>query len=510
MNKTSATVATRVDADGVEHGAGNTDVHACAGSGFSRREILAAASAGLFALASPGAALAGIATRGGSVLVIGAGFAGLAAARRLIERGYSVTVVEARDRAGGRANTLYGFADHPVELGCQWINRSDPYISEYLNEFNLRMIADPWEGLLAGVDPQTGQYAYLNLDQTDSLWAAFGLVNREMADLPRGSTETIADIVDRLDLPPLAHRLVDAEISSDAALLPASVGGYEWWFESDGIGPNGYLRDGMSGLAELLADGLDVRYGHVVAGIDYSPSGATVSFRDQPPLAARYVVVTVPLGVLKLPPGELGHIAFNPPLPVDKQEAIAAIPFGTFNKVMMRFNQPFWTDVKRPAGDGKWTFLYLLNDHFDGPTLFADASYGRTRGELRGGAVLIGLVSAEWGRSVEMNEQLVELMVSRLKAAFGAEIVEANIPGGKSLPPYHLYSWDDDPFTRGCYSVAAVGSLEHRKALATPVLDTLFFAGEAIGSSVPGGGFRTATIVAALGSGVDAAKKIGA
>ncbi len=469
---------------------------------FTAASGLAAYAGGREAAAKPGSA------SGSSVIVIGAGFAGLAAARRLIERGFAVTIIEAQDRPGGRAKTLHGFVDHPVELGCKWVNRRDPYISDYIGTFKLKTIGDKWAGLLTNDVRGDGRYQPLERRDDLALWKSFNKVNREMALLREGSTETIGDIGDRLELTRLQRILLDAEIASDAGVLPTGVGGYEWWYEDDGIGPNKIFRDGMSGLVERLASGLDVRLGHVVTGIDYSADGATVHLLDRESLAARYVVVTVPLGVLKLARGQRGYIEFNPPLSTAKRDAIAAIPVGTFNKVMMRFTDRFWAKVKNPYGSGKWTFLYLLEDHFAGPTLFCDASYGRKSKELRGGAVLHGLVSGEWGRSVELNDELVALMVSRLKGVFGDDTVRDHIPDGRALPPYHVMSWDDEPFARGCYSVAAVGTLPHRRNLGAPELGTLYFAGEAIGSKVPGDGFRTATVVAALGSGVDAANQI--
>lgn len=447
------------------------------------------------------------APRGGpSVIVIGAGFAGLSAARELMSRGISVTVVEAADRVGGRAKTLHGFVDHPIELGCKWVNRGDPFVADYLQTGLLGTIPDKWEVMLAERAASPDRYRRLELAEYKNVWQAFGAVNVAMSQATRGDGATIGGHADDLGLDLRQRRLVDAEIASDAGVLPSGVGAYEWWQEGDGVGTNVYLRDGMSGLVSLLSAGLDIRLGRVVHRIDYNAAGATVHVVGHPPMSARYVLVTVPLGVLKAAPGEPGHIEFNPPLPPQKQAAIRAIPVGTFNKVMMRFRTNFWAGRRVPFDDGRWTFLSLLDDHFGGPTVFADASYGRTAGELGGGAVLHGLVVGEWGRSVAMDDGLVELMVSRLKAVFGRREVEANIEGG-GLPAFVMQSWDADPFARGCYSVSAPGTTPHRRNLGRPERGTLFFAGEAVGSDVVGG-FRTATIVAALGSGADAAAKI--
>lgn len=444
--------------------------------------------------------------RGASVLVIGAGFAGLAAARRLTDLGFAVTVVEASDRIGGRAKTLHGFVDHPIELGCKWVNRADPFIADFLQAGPLGTIPDKWEVLLAE-RATPDRYRHLELAEYKSVWQAFGTVNAAMAQATRGSGVTIAQLADGLGLTAQQRRLVDAEIASDAGVLPNSVGAYEWWQEGEGLGTNVYLRDGMSGMVALAAAGLDIQLGRVVTRIDYNASGATAHVLGHPPINARYVLVTVPVGVLKQPRGAIGHIEFNPPLSPEKQAAIHAIPVGTFNKVMMRFNTNFWARRRVPFDDGRWTFLTLLDQHFDGPTVFADASYGRSPAELANGAVLHGLVVGEWGRTAALDDTLVSLMVDRLKSVFGHRRVEENIPGGAPLPPYVVQSWDDDPFIRGCYSVSAPGTIPHRRVLGRPERGTLFFAGEAIGSEVAGG-FRTATIAAALGSGADAADKI--
>jgi monoamine oxidase len=105
------------------------------------------------------------------------------------------------------------------------------------------------------------------------------------------------------------------------------------------------------------------------------------------------------------------------------------------------------------------------------------------------------------------QERLAMRIIEQLRALYGERTVDAALPAGRRLPELRLQSWTQDPFARGCYSVATPGSRALRRALAEPESGTLYFAGEAVGADV-GGSFRAATISAAIGSGQAVAEQI--
>lgn len=471
----------------------------------TRRSMLRAslAAMGLAALAPRllGSEPTARANGSGRVIVVGAGLAGLLAARRLVDRGYEIVILEARDRLGGRAHTLHEYVRHPIELGAHWIARRDPIMRELVRTHELRLVEDHQVSMLVARTPRDTWQRLSDEDEErfDKAYERF-----ESAAEKASKGTSLQGVLDRLSLRDDERLYLTAEIASDTGALPSEVGAVDYASEGDDRS-DASLGAGLSALVDALADGLDVQLNAVVSEIRYREDRVRVVTVDGDEHRADYVIVTVPLGVLKLSP-DAGGIAFSPELPFRKRRAISEIGVGTFDKLVMRFERRFW--------GADWTFLTFVSDHLGGPSIIVNPTVGRSGDELRGPAALIGEITADWGRRAtpdpandEAVRELVRVFLHRLRGVFGNEAVNGALPPGQSLPDYYFHSWTHDPFARGCYSVATPESLELRRWLADPEEGTLFFAGEAVGGRVDGR-LRTATVAAALLSGAAVAESL--
>lgn len=458
------------------------------------------------ALAGCGVLPGGEKKSGKRVIVVGAGLSGLAAARRLKEKGYEPAVLEARDRIGGRALSIDALVGHPVEAGGAWVQQKDPVIKNLVGPKGFRVLPDKWDSMIVA---PAGEGSWRPVPERDAerLEAALKRVGDASAKEPKDSRRTLEEVVAQLSLPQEELRFVAAEVAATTGSIPARVGAREYAAGGHPDTGAAIVAEGMNAVSGALADGLDVRLGTVVTRIDHSPKGVTAHLEGGEQLQADFVIVTIPLSLLKLEAGSgPGAIAFNPPLSEPKRRAIQTIGYGTLDKLFLRFEKRFWRD--------DFTFMTFLDDHMAGPTVLVNASRGRNGAELNQGAALTAELAGEWGarttpRPDDLEGQLllVDQCLDRLRALFGVGAVDGALPRGSKWPRIHLQSWTHDPFAHGAYSVATPGSQELRKHLAEPESGRLYFAGEAVGGKV-NGELRTATITAALVSGVDAANKI--
>ena len=231
-----------------------------------------------------------------TVAIVGAGASGLAAAAWLTDEGYDVTVLEARRRTGGRIWTDRSLG-MPLDLGASWIHGTS---------------GNPLMELAAAQG--------LSTRATGESYVIRGGDGREMSDA---------------DAPAWLENV--AEVQHSLGADARDVNGSAYWADTDYEGEELILPGGYDRLLGGIADGLDIRFEHVVTRVDVGEDGVRLQDSKGRDAVFDAVIVTVPLGVLKR-----RAIRFSPPLPRAKTDAIARLGMGTLDKVYLRYEEVFW------------------------------------------------------------------------------------------------------------------------------------------------------------------------
>jgi monoamine oxidase len=404
----------------------------------------------------------------GAALVIGAGIAGLSAARALKDAGRAVTVLEARDRIGGRIHTSRLWQDVPIDLGASWIHgaKHNP-----LTEL----------AAAAGASIAVTSYDNTQLHFAESLrggaaggrgeqWAS-SVVERARAAAERADhDQSLREAIDRISPPTSRSAIQRAQLEFHLAgnfeqEYAGAVEQLSAWNLDDGEefgGDDMLFPGGYDQITRFLARDLDIRLNAVVAQIRWDEGGVELALSTGEVLRADQAIVTVPLGMLKT-----GAIRFVPDLPGDKRRVIERLGMGLLNKHFLRFDHVFWPTgydwhelVKETPGRwSQWVSLVKV-----------------------GAPVLLGFTGAEAARVIEPRDDraIVAEAMEAVRAMFGASAPE---PVG-----WQLTRWSRDPLALGSYSFNAVGSgRSDRDILARAEAGgVLRFAGEACSSAYPG------------------------
>ena len=287
------------------------------------------------------AQVAEVAGDGEQVIVVGAGIAGLTAARQLRAAGHEVTVLDARDRVGGRLHTVQPEGwPIPVERGASWVHDTEASdLADELARLGVDTVAFDYAAAVLGtdrapLDPDDG-FGEAGAEAVEEAvaWAAEQEGDRSLADaLDESGAAEAADAVDPLELPfHLATEIV-TEYGADPDELSA-----RWGLEEGSEGDDLLVVGGYDRLAQDLAEELDVALARPVDRIALDADGVAVRTADGQQRAADRVVVTVPLGVL-----QAGSITFDPPLPAAHAAAIERLGMGLLDKYWFRFDDVFW------------------------------------------------------------------------------------------------------------------------------------------------------------------------
>jgi monoamine oxidase len=408
--------------------------------------------------------------------VVGGGMAGLTAALELAGR-YSVTVLEARQRFGGRIHTVRDRAGLPLELGAEFVHGNAPETARFINGAKLRThevpdrhwkiegnrwieLPDFWEQLSCVTDE-------IDSHQGDQSFARFLSKLRK----PREAVALAAGFVEGFHAAPLDNASTQATHLSEESSE-----------EMDGQKQirihGGYDRIVEYAVNTCREAGVNLRTGVEVQAIDWTRRPATVIVREesQSEIIADRVIVTLPIGVLKG-----GAIQFSP-VPESKVAAIESLEMGIVTKIVLCFREPFWSEMN-------FGFVHSNDEWF--PTWWADER----------GNILTGWAGGPHGEKLARND--TDFITHRgLESA--AKIFGERLPRVRELlVGAYTHNWQRDPSSRGAYSYVPVNATGACHELARPESEALFFAGEATAID-----YQFGTVHGAIASGLRAARDL--
>jgi monoamine oxidase len=415
-------------------------------SPFTRRTFLAGAAA--FA-ARPafgqGAAPAGSADV--DVIIVGAGAAGIAAARRLSAAGRSFTLVEATSRIGGRCFTDTRSFSVPFDRGAHWIHSPD---INPLTKLAPRTGLDIYQAPSAQ-RVRIGQRGARESELEDYL-SAIVRSNRAIGEAVRGKPDMDA-------LRALPRDLGDWQASVEFALGPYSNGKDLRDISAIDLSKaadrdiGAFCRQGYGALLAKLAEGIPVELETPITQVDTSKPARLEAVTPRGTISGRYMIVTASTNVLAAE-----RIKFDRGLPKRQLDALAALKLGSFDHIALELpGNPLGLqrdDLVLERASGPRTAALLAN--------------------VSGTPLAMVEVGGRFGRELMAKGDMaaVDFAVEWLTGLFGSNFKRA-------VQRTQSTRWNDEPWVQGAMSTASPGVPWARAALREPVRDRIYFAGEA-------------------------------
>lgn len=379
------------------------------------------------------------------VVIIGAGAAGIAAAHKLRELGLSYVHVEAAPQVGGRAITESSTFGVPYDHGAHWVQNENrnPYFAR-AKASDYRFYRAPEEyGIYADDRPATSA-------EEAEMWSSWENVAEAMGAAGAGG----------LDVSPASVAPAEGDWTKTAWF---GIGSWEmgkdmedfscldWWNSADSN--DWYCDAGYGALVADHAAGLNISLNTPVTKISWGGAGVEVE-TTRGTIKARAVILTVSTGVLAAE-----GIAFDPPLPAPKQDAINGISMGYYNHIALQFSE----DIFGMGADG-----YVLHKVGEDKEAFGALT------NASGSGLAYCDVGGSFARELELAGEAAatDFVVGKLRSLIGGDV-------DKYLVKSAVSNWGEDPLVRGCYASAAPGEYPMRAVLREPLADRIFFAGEA-------------------------------
>lgn len=387
-----------------------------------------------------------------TVIIVGAGISGLAAAKKLKEKGFNVIVLESQDKVGGRlrSNRSLGIA---FDEGASWIHgiNGNPITSlaQQAGMETFETVDDQSERSYDIGGVLRSAVTYQNAE--DELYNILDTM------MNNGSTTQSFETVFNNLYPSKANdRLWKFLLSTYVTFDTGDLNNLSSLLYNEGEEYSGIEKiatNGYDTIPNYLANGLSIQLNQRVSKIDYTNAKIQITHNGSIS-EADYVIVTVPLGVLKA-----NKIQFVPSLPTSKQNAIQKIGMNCVNKFLLTWSTEFWDDTQyisyTPTTKDK--FNYFVNVKKFHPTVNA----------------LMTFAYADYARQTELmtDAQITNEIMAHLKDIYG-----------NSIPnPTNLLrtKWQSNENSYGAYSYTAIGTeMQHFEDLAATINDKLFFAGE--------------------------------
>lgn len=355
--------------------------------------------------------------------------AGLGAARALADQGIEPVVIEARDRIGGRVDTV-DWEGTKIDLGAAWIHdsRGNPLTTVARNA-GLELIPTSYDRVSLRTPSATAVPASRVERMMRARDSIISALYRQARSRPAGpmapalKTQLAGRRLTRAERSALDW-LLGVEIPLDLAADPSqlSLDGFyegETW---DG-GPDVMVRGGASQLVSAVAEGIDVKTGQAATAVRQLADSVQV-LTSRGTIEADGCVVTVPLGVMKA-----GTIRFDPPLPSSTRRAVSRVGFGLLEKSFLSYGQPWWPGSATQVGT------------VGQPLARTASAFPLER--LTGKPILCGFTGGTWAATLEREGRTVEAVIAQLRAGFGPAADTSRTLSTR---------WLADPFSRGAYS----------------------------------------------------------
>lgn len=415
------------------------------------------------------------------IVIVGAGASGLIAAKTLLEQGYHVTLLEARDRPGGRIHTFKEKFSCLVEGGAEFIHGKQELTFSLLKDARAEAI------LLKGKHYTIINGVAESGDQPDDGWDVFNEALKELqadatlqqfldqkfadeqfADLRQRVTRFAEgfDIADTTRVSTLSLR--DEWLNNDEAHQYHIVGGYKTIVE--------YLEMQVKRLGGIIL------FSSIVQEIHWKEGEVKVALTDGRDFRASKVLLTIPVGSM-----QHGDIKFSPPIPA-YQKAFQQLGFGGAIKFIFEFNESIWqNNFPEPFKDASF--------------IFSDAEIPTWWTQLPDETpILTGWLG---GPAATYSTNKKEILYDRAVASLQNITKYSRNEIQKYLEHWHIADWVGDPFSRGAYSYPTINGNEAQRFLRQGLARTIFFGGEALYHGASAG-----TVEAALVNGKKTAIKI--